>query len=86
MLGKIYSILSDKDKRAVYDEDGTVDEEDSSVFRQDMNWTDFWGMLFRITTQVRPLVETPLLIEILLCRILKISAISSSILRRKLKS
>ena len=32
-LGKIYSILTDKDKRAVYDEDGTVDEE-SSIFDQ----------------------------------------------------
>lgn len=32
-LGKIYSILTDKDKRAIYDEDGTVDEE-SSIFDQ----------------------------------------------------
>lgn len=35
-LGKIYSILTDKDKRAVYDEDGTVDEEDS-IFDQVVN-------------------------------------------------
>ena len=34
MLGKLYSILSDKEKRAAYDEDGTVDEEDSSIFNQ----------------------------------------------------
>ncbi len=37
VLGKIYSVLSDKDKRAIYDEDGTVDEEDSSVFSQVRN-------------------------------------------------
>lgn len=34
VLGKIYSVLCDKDKRAIYDEDGTVDEEDSSIFNQ----------------------------------------------------
>ena len=34
VLGKLYSILSDKEKRAAYDEDGTVDEEDSSIFNQ----------------------------------------------------
>ena len=32
-LGKIYSVLTDKDKRAIYDEDGSIDEE-SSVFDQ----------------------------------------------------
>ena len=32
-LGKIYSVLTDKDKRAIYDEEGTVDEE-SSIFDQ----------------------------------------------------
>ena len=32
-LGKIYSVLTDKDKRAIYDEEGTVDEEDS-IFDQ----------------------------------------------------
>ena len=37
ILGKIYSVLSDKDKRAIYDEDGTVDEEDGSVFEQVMH-------------------------------------------------
>lgn len=34
-LGKIYSVLTDKDKRAIYDEEGTVDEEDS-IFDQVM--------------------------------------------------
>ena len=35
-LGRIYSVLTDKDKRAIYDEDGTVDEE-SSIFDQVLN-------------------------------------------------
>lgn len=34
-LGKIYSVLTDKDKRAIYDEEGTVDEEDA-IFDQVM--------------------------------------------------
>ena len=34
VLGKIYSILRDKDKRAIYDEDGSVDEEDDTIFNQ----------------------------------------------------
>ena len=32
-LGKIYSILTDKDRRAIYDEEGTVDE-GGSIFDQ----------------------------------------------------
>ena len=34
MLGKIYAILSDANKRAIYDEDGTIDEEDDTTFKQ----------------------------------------------------
>ena len=34
VLGKIYAILSDSDKRAIYDKYGTVDEDDDSIFKQ----------------------------------------------------
>jgi len=34
VLSKLYSLLGDEEKRAIYDEDGTVDEEDSSIFNQ----------------------------------------------------
>ena len=34
VLSKIYSILSDANKRAIYDEDGTIDEEDDTTFKQ----------------------------------------------------
>ena len=34
MLGKIYAILSDANKRAVYDEDGTIDEGDDATLKQ----------------------------------------------------
>ncbi|XP_071153973.1 dnaJ homolog subfamily C member 9-like [Mytilus edulis] len=49
VLGKIYCILSDKDKRAVYDETGEVDDEDD-VLTQDKDWYDYWRILFHQVT------------------------------------
>ncbi|XP_053495079.1 dnaJ homolog subfamily C member 9 [Ictalurus furcatus] len=50
VLGKVYAVLSDKDQRAVYDEQGVVDEEDS--LNQDRNWEEHWRRLFpKITLQ-----------------------------------
>ncbi len=46
VLGKVYAILTDKDKRAIYDEDGTVDEEDDTNFKPDRDWAEYWRMLF----------------------------------------
>jgi len=43
-LGKLYSILSDKEKRAVYDDTGEVDDEDD--LQQDRDWFDYWRLLF----------------------------------------
>lgn len=45
VLGKVYAVLSDKDQRAVYDEQGVVDEE-SDVLSQDRCWEDYWRLLF----------------------------------------
>ncbi|KAK3105627.1 hypothetical protein FSP39_002158 [Pinctada imbricata] len=44
-LGKVYSILSDKEKRAVYDNTGEIDEEDDVV--EDRDWYDYWRLLFK---------------------------------------
>uniref|UniRef100_G1MEV8 DnaJ homolog subfamily C member 9 n=2 Tax=Ailuropoda melanoleuca TaxID=9646 RepID=G1MEV8_AILME len=46
ILGKIYSVLSDKEQRALYDEQGTVDE-DSDVLNQDRDWETYWRLLFK---------------------------------------
>lgn len=46
ILGKVYSVLSDKEQRAVYDEQGTVDE-DSDVLSQDRDWETYWRLLFK---------------------------------------
>lgn len=45
MLGKLYAVLSDKEQRAVYDEQGVVDEE-SDVLSQDRCWEEYWRLLF----------------------------------------
>ncbi|KAK2824463.1 hypothetical protein Q5P01_021638 [Channa striata] len=51
VLGKLYAVLSDKEQRAVYDEQGVVDEE-SDTLRQDRCWEDHWRLLFpKITVQ-----------------------------------
>ncbi|XP_040292480.1 dnaJ homolog subfamily C member 9 [Bufo bufo] len=49
VLGKVYSILSDKEQRALYDEQGIVDEE-SDTISQDRNWEEYWRLMFRKIT------------------------------------
>ncbi|XP_018616747.1 dnaJ homolog subfamily C member 9 [Scleropages formosus] len=50
-LGKVYAVLSDKEQRAVYDEQGIVDEESDSL-SQDRNWEEYWRLLFpKITVE-----------------------------------
>uniref|UniRef100_UPI003AAE9814 dnaJ homolog subfamily C member 9 n=1 Tax=Centroberyx gerrardi TaxID=166262 RepID=UPI003AAE9814 len=51
VLGKLYAVLSDAEQRAVYDEQGVVDEE-SDMLSQDRCWEDYWRLLFpKITVQ-----------------------------------
>lgn len=50
VLGQIYGILSNMERRALYDEDGTIDEDDDAVFTRDRNWTDYWRVLFKKVT------------------------------------
>lgn len=45
VLGKVYAVLSNKDQRAVYDEQGVVDEELDSL-NQDRSWEEYWRRLF----------------------------------------
>lgn len=46
VLGKIHSILSDKNKRSIYDESGEFDEESDALF----NWLEYWRSLFKKIT------------------------------------
>lgn len=47
--GKLHSVLNDKDKRAVYDEEGVVDEEDD-ILTQNRDWDEYWRLLFKRVT------------------------------------
>lgn len=49
ILGRVYTVLSDKEQRAVYDEQGTVDE-DSAGLNQDRDWNAYWRLLFKKIT------------------------------------
>ncbi|XP_043912023.1 dnaJ homolog subfamily C member 9 [Protopterus annectens] len=49
VLGKVYAILTDKEQKAVYDEQGIVDEE-SSCISCDRDWYDYWRLLFKKVT------------------------------------
>ncbi|KAM4636434.1 dnaJ homolog subfamily C member 9 [Discoglossus pictus] len=49
ILGKVYAVLSDKEQRAVYDEQGIVDEETDHM-SQDRNWEEYWRLLFKKIT------------------------------------
>ena len=46
ILSKIHSVLSDKEKRAVYDETGELLDE-SDIFAQDKDWESYWRILFK---------------------------------------
>lgn len=49
VLGSIHTILSDKNKRALYDETKSVDDDDYLVV-QDRDWTIYWKMVFKKIT------------------------------------
>ena len=46
-LGAVYKLLSDKDRRAVYDETGDIDEGDD--MDPDRDWDQYWRLLFKVT-------------------------------------
>ncbi|XP_053603781.1 dnaJ homolog subfamily C member 9 [Plodia interpunctella] len=48
VLGSVHSILTDKEKRARYDETKSVDDDDSELAERD--WVVYWRMLFKKIT------------------------------------
>lgn len=44
ILSKIYSVLQDEDKRAVYDQTGTIDDD---CFPENKDWYDYWRCVFK---------------------------------------
>lgn len=52
ILGKIYSILSDDEKKKIYDETGCVDGEDELFGTDIKNWETHWRNMFKkVTTE-----------------------------------
>lgn len=52
LLSKLYQTLSDKDKRALYDEQGIIDDDDDNLEGKLNNWLELWRKLFKpITTE-----------------------------------
>ncbi|NWH57099.1 DNJC9 protein, partial [Geococcyx californianus] len=49
ILSKAYAVLSDAEQRAVYDEQGTVDEE-AEALRGEQDWCEYWRLLFKKIT------------------------------------
>ncbi|XP_023933825.2 dnaJ homolog subfamily C member 9 [Bicyclus anynana] len=50
VLGGVHAILSDKDKRSLYDETKSVDEDDYNVVN-DKDWNVYWRLLFKKITE-----------------------------------
>ncbi|XP_068545326.1 dnaJ homolog subfamily C member 9 [Anas acuta] len=46
ILGKAYAVLSDAEQRALYDEQGRVDEEGEAL-RAERDWQEYWRLLFK---------------------------------------
>ena len=46
-LGQVYSVLSDPDRRAVYDESGEVEDD---IIVQERDWEAYWRLLFKKIT------------------------------------
>ncbi|NXE47813.1 DNJC9 protein, partial [Casuarius casuarius] len=52
VLGRAYAVLSDAERRAVYDEQGTVEEEEEEgeALRPERDWQEYWRLLFKKIT------------------------------------
>lgn len=50
VLGSIHAILTDKNKRALYDETKSVDDDDYNVII-DRDWSVYWRLLFKEITE-----------------------------------
>lgn len=50
VLGGVHAILSDKDKRELYDATKSVDEDEYNIL-EDKDWTVYWRLLFKKITE-----------------------------------
>lgn len=50
ILGKVHSILSDPEKRRVYDDTGSFDDGEGGTDFDNVNWSEYWRALFKEIT------------------------------------
>lgn len=50
ILGKVHSVLSDPEKRRVYDDTGSFDEGECGTDFENVNWSEYWRALFKEIT------------------------------------
>ncbi|XP_036326639.1 J domain-containing protein CG6693 [Rhagoletis pomonella] len=50
VLSKVYQVLSDNDRRGLYDEQGIIDEEDDITEGKLSSWLDLWRQMFKKLT------------------------------------
>eukprot|EP00045_Choanoeca_perplexa_P013650 m.155343 g.155343 ORF g.155343 m.155343 type:complete len:286 (+) comp16412_c0_seq1:97-954(+) len=50
-LSRVHALLSDVDKRKLYDETGLVDDDDDASFGEDFNWETYWRNLYPKLTE-----------------------------------
>ena len=48
VAGAVYKILSDPDRRALYDESGEIDDESEASLQQDTDWDSYWRLQFKV--------------------------------------
>lgn len=52
ILSKLHQVLSDKDKRALYDEQGIIEDDDDDYESKLTNWLELWKKIFKpLTTE-----------------------------------
>lgn len=50
VLGGVHAVLTDKEKRALYDETKSVDDDDNTI-DLDRDWSVYWRLLFKKITE-----------------------------------
>lgn len=55
-------MLSDREQRAVYDEQGIVDEENDSL-DQNRNWEEYWRLLFPKVDQTLMILDCTVMLR-----------------------
>ena len=86
-VGAVYAVLSDQERRGLYDETGEVEDEMDPLQDKDKDWEEYWRLHFpKISVQVPLLTVKCFENKKLLSRILRSSRRNTESLRRRGKT